>query len=81
MIFDQLSRRFRVYPIEGGRGVFQDLRGYGNIRMPSPFKTENSTGWTFERGRSRVLLAREAKNPTGWTFGRGRSQILSWLAG
>jgi len=44
------------------QGVFQDLRGYGNIRTLSPFMTENSTGWTFGRGRSRVLKPGRGQN-------------------
>jgi len=55
MIFDQLSRRFRVYPIEGGGGCSRTYE-VTVASEQSPFVTENSAGWTFGRGRNWILL-------------------------
>jgi len=113
MISDQLSRRFRVYPIEGGGGCSKtyevtvtsehQVLSWRKIPRAGPSgeaaaglcrtwpryearEAKNSTagpsGETatgFYRTWPRYE-ARKSKNSTGWTFGRGRSRVLLYVA-
>jgi len=86
MIFDQLYRRFRVYPIEGGGGcsktnevtVTSEHQVLSCRKIPRVGRLGEAAAG-FYRTWPRYE-AREAKNSTGWTFGRGRSRVLSYVA-
>jgi len=60
MIFDPLSRRFRVYSIEWGGGC---SRTYGVPATSERHQATDGFNCTWPR-----YEAREAKNPMGWTF-------------